>query len=60
MPDIRAELKDMSGRTVYSWTIDAPVPRIAPGRSVDFDGAAVDVPRSSQRVAVSFAGTEGG
>jgi len=54
VPDIQAELKDQRGKTVYSWTITRPVPQLAPGQSVDFDGAAVDVPRASQRIAVSF------
>lgn len=59
VPDIQAELKDQRGKTVYSWTIAHPVAQLAPGQSVDFDGAAVDVPRTSQRIAVSFAKTTG-
>ena len=55
VPDIRAELKDVRGRTVYAWTINRPAATLAPGQSVQFDGAAVDVPESSQRIAVSFA-----
>ena len=59
VPDIRAELKDARGRTVYAWTITRPTATLAPGQSAQFDGAAVDVPESSQRIAVSFA-TGGG
>lgn len=55
VPDVKAELKDARGRTVYSWTITRPVAQLGPGASIDFDGAAVDVPRSSQRIAVTFA-----
>ena len=55
VPDIRAELKDARGRTVYAWTITRPVASLAPGQSASFDGAAVDVPESSSRIAVSFA-----
>ena len=55
VPDIRAELRDMKGRSVYSWIITRPVARLAPGQSAEFDGAAVDVPRASQRIAVTFA-----
>jgi predicted Zn finger-like uncharacterized protein len=58
VPDIRAELKDAQGKTVYAWTITRPVPRLAPGGSVNFDGAAVDVPPSSSKVNVTFAGTD--
>jgi predicted Zn finger-like uncharacterized protein len=59
VPDIRAELKDAAGKTVYSWTITRPQARLAAGQSIDFDAAAVDVPRSSAKIAVSFAGTGG-
>jgi len=56
VPDIRAELKDAQGRTVYHWTITRPVARLAPGASANFDGAAVDVPAASAKVNVTFAG----
>jgi hypothetical protein len=58
VPDIRAELKDAQGKTVYAWTITRPVPHLAPGGSVNFDGAAVDVPPSSSKVNVTFAGSD--
>jgi predicted Zn finger-like uncharacterized protein len=57
VPDIRAELKDAQGKTVYAWTITRPVPRLQPGASASFDGAAIDVPASSSNVSVSFAGS---
>lgn len=56
VPDIRAELRDARGKPVYSWTITRPVARLAPGATVNFEGAAVDVPASSSNVSVSFAG----
>jgi predicted Zn finger-like uncharacterized protein len=56
VPDIRAELKNPQGQTVYSWTITRPVAHLAPGAAVNFDGAAVDVPANSSNVSVSFAG----
>jgi len=56
VPDLRAELKDAQGHVVYHWTITRPVPRLAPGASVNFDGAAVDVPAASAKVNVTFAG----
>jgi predicted Zn finger-like uncharacterized protein len=59
VPDIRAELKNAQGKTVYSWTITRPVARLAPGATANFDGAAVDVPASSSKVNVTFAGGEG-
>ena len=59
VPDIHAELKDRQGRSLYGWTITRPVPRLAPGQSAVFDGAAVDVPPASANVSVSFAGADG-
>jgi predicted Zn finger-like uncharacterized protein len=58
VPDIRAELKDAQGRTVYHWTITRPVPKLGPGASANFDGAAVDVPAASAKVNVTFAGND--
>ena len=59
VPDIRAELKDKQGRTVYAWTITRPVAQLAPGQAASFDGAAVDVPPASSNVSVTFAGADG-
>lgn len=59
VPDIRAELKDARGHSVYRWTIARPAARLAPGAAVTFDGAAVDVPASSAKVSVSFDGPAG-
>jgi hypothetical protein len=55
VPDIRAELRDGSGRVVYGWTIAAPAPTLAPNASADFDSAEVDVPRGSKALNLSFA-----
>jgi predicted Zn finger-like uncharacterized protein len=54
VPDIRAELRDASQRTVYSWTITRPARILQPGASVDFDSAAVDVPKGSVDVRLSL------
>jgi predicted Zn finger-like uncharacterized protein len=58
VPDVRAELKDEAGKTVYAWTITRPVARLGSGQKITFDGAAVDVPASSRNVVVSFAGSD--
>lgn len=58
VPDIRAELRDRSGRIVYSWTIVHPVRVLAAGASAEFDAAAVDVPRSSRALTTGFVGTD--
>lgn len=57
--DIRAELRDAQGRTVYSWTITRPVAQLAPGATADFDSAAVDVPRGARNLHLSFIGPTG-
>ena len=57
--DIRAELRDTGGRTVYSWTITRPVPLLAPGASAEFDSAAVDIPRGAKNLHLSFIGPTG-
>jgi len=56
VPDIRAELHDAQGRTVYSWTITPERRNLAPGEAVDFNSAKLDVPRNSRRLELSFAG----
>ena len=55
VPDIRAELRDGSGRIVYGWTIAAPAPMLAPKAGIDFDSAEVDVPRGSKALNLAFA-----
>jgi len=54
VPDIRAELRDASDRLVYSWTIKPDQRTIAPGGSLNFDSAKLDVPTSSRSVKLSF------
>ena len=56
VPDIRAELRDAHGRLVYSWTITPQQRTLAPGGSVDFNSAKLDVPANSKRLELSFAG----
>jgi predicted Zn finger-like uncharacterized protein len=58
VPDVRAELKNDAGKTVYAWTITRPVARLGSGQKITFDGAAVDVPATSRNVVVSFAGSD--
>ncbi|GGB39034.1 hypothetical protein GCM10011380_30620 [Sphingomonas metalli] len=56
VPDIRAELRDADGRLVYSWTITPERRTLAPGASIDFNSAKLDVPANSKRLELSFAG----
>jgi len=57
--DIRAELRDHKGRTVYSWTITRPVTELAAGATAQFDSAAVDVPGDAATLQLSFIGPTG-
>jgi predicted Zn finger-like uncharacterized protein len=56
VPDLRAELKDAQGRVVFSWAIAPQQRTLGPGASLDFNSAKLDVPPSSKRLDLSFAG----
>ena len=56
VPDLRAELKDAQGRVVFSWAIAPQQRTLGPGASMDFNSAKLDVPPSSKRLDLSFAG----
>ncbi|WP_294233254.1 zinc-ribbon domain-containing protein [uncultured Sphingomonas sp.] len=56
VPDLRAELKDAKGRVVFSWAIAPQQRTLGPGASIDFNSAKLDVPPSSKRLDLSFAG----
>lgn len=55
VPDIRANLLDAQDRIVYNWTIARPVARLAPGGSVEFNGAVLDVPKNARNLDLSLA-----
>jgi predicted Zn finger-like uncharacterized protein len=56
IPDIRAQLRDDKGRLVYSWTITPERRTLAAGGAIDFNSAKLDVPATSHRLELSFAG----
>ena len=60
VPDILAELRDSSGRVVYGWRIVPPVRRLPPKGSAAFDSAEMDVPRSADKLNLSFSGAPAG
>lgn len=53
--DILAELRDVHGRAVYSWTITPEARMIAPGGQIEFKSAMVNVPDNAKRLDLSFA-----
>jgi flagellar basal body-associated protein FliL len=54
VPQIRAELQDGSGRTVYSWAISPPVSELQPHQQATFNSAEVDLPKDAKRVHLDF------
>jgi hypothetical protein len=46
VPPIQAQLRDKSGRLVYSWTIAPPARTLPPGGAATFNSAEMDVPAS--------------
>lgn len=62
VPDILVELKDAPGdrgRTVYSWKITPEKRMLAPGGTVEFNSAKLDVPANSRQLELSFVGDAG-
>ncbi len=55
IPNIRAELRDAQGRRVYDWTIEPPNRVIAPGGSIEFNSARLDIPPNSNMLELTFA-----
>jgi predicted Zn finger-like uncharacterized protein len=46
VPPIEAQLRDKSGKLIYSWTIAPPARTLPPGGSASFNSAEMDVPPS--------------
>jgi predicted Zn finger-like uncharacterized protein len=49
VPQLRAEVRDASGKPVYSWSISPPVSELQPGQSATFNSAEMDVPTGEGR-----------
>jgi predicted Zn finger-like uncharacterized protein len=54
VPQIRAELQDEGGHTVYSWAISPPVSELQPRQNATFNSAEVDLPKDAKRVHLAF------
>ena len=55
VPQIRAELRDAEGRTVYSWPISPPVSELQPVHTANVNAAEVGVPATAKKLRLSFA-----
>ena len=54
--DILAEVRDAQGRVVYSWTIPRPSATVAARRSVGFESATVNPPKTAAKLKFTFIG----
>ncbi|HEV2078924.1 MAG TPA: zinc-ribbon domain-containing protein [Allosphingosinicella sp.] len=54
LPQIKAELRDSTGRVVHSFFISAPAPELGPKQSAPFDAAEMGVPSSARDLNLSF------
>ncbi len=55
VPPMLVILRDASGRIVYSWKMKAPTKELAPGASINFNEAKLDVPRAASQLEVGWA-----
>ena len=54
VPPIQAELRDKSGRLLYSWTISPPTRSLPPGGTATFNSAEMNVPPSGLESTVTL------
>lgn len=54
VPPIQAQLKNHSGKVVYSWTIQPPAQTLAAGASASFNSAEVSVPPGGDELTITL------
>jgi hypothetical protein len=54
VPQLRAEVRDASGKAVYSWAISPPVSELHPGQSATFNSAEDNVPPNGTKLHLAF------
>ncbi len=55
IPPMLVILRDAGGRIVYSWKMTAPARALAPGETINFNEAKLDVPRAASQLEVGWA-----
>ena len=55
VPALQADLRDVAGKLVYSWTIAPPAPRLAPRASASFNAAELGVPPQATSLTLRWA-----
>ncbi|MEA3053860.1 MAG: hypothetical protein QOG72_2763 [Sphingomonadales bacterium] len=54
VPQLRAEVRNGAGKTVYSWSISPPVSELQPGQSATFNSAQTDMPADAAKLHLGF------
>jgi predicted Zn finger-like uncharacterized protein len=54
VPPLQAQLRNRTGRVVYSWTIAPPAQSLAPGASASFNSAEVNVPPGGEELTITL------
>ena len=54
VPPLQAELRDSTGKLIYSWTIAPPARTLPPGASASFNSAEVNVPEGADQLTVTL------
>jgi len=54
VPQIRADVLDQGGRSIYSWAIAPPVAQLQPRETITFNSASADVPPGGRNLSLSF------
>ena len=60
VPNIRIELRDLNGTTVYHWTIPPSRRELDPNEAIEFNTSKLDVPQNSKQLVVTFTNDNGG
>jgi len=54
VPPIYAQVRDQTGKVIYSWIIAPPAPSLAPGASASFNSAEVNVPSGGAGLTITL------
>ena len=54
VPPIYAQLRDRSGKVIYSWIIAPPAPTLAPGASASFNSAQMNYPAGGENLTITL------
>ena len=54
VPPLQAQLRNKTGKVVYSWTIAPPARSLAAGASASFNSAEVNVPPGGDELTISL------